>query len=111
MHRQEGRLDPIATSSVEDGLDFACSLLSSAISAEAEVHPEKARPLLKELAQYIELRYVGETLLALEYLSSIGRTCNPETVRGTQFWRQLDWVADQMELSAEERQRGDLKDA
>ncbi len=111
MHRQEEHLNPIATSSVEDGLDFACSLLSSAISVEAEVHPEKAQPLLKELTQYIEFRYVGETLLALEYLSSIGQTCNLEPVRGRQFWRQLGWVADQMELSTEERQRVELKDA
>ncbi len=111
MHRQEECLDPIATSSVEEGLDFACSLLSSAISADAGVHPEKAPPLLKELAQYIEFRYVGETLLALEYLSSIGHACNLGTVRGRQFWRQLGWVADQMELSAEERQRVDLKEA
>ena len=102
-------LEHIATSSVNEGLDFACSLLSSAIAEEGEAHPERALSLLHELTRYIELRYVGETLLALEYLAGLGRSCNPTIFRSSQFWRQLKWVASQMNLTSEETQRLDLK--
>jgi len=102
-------LEPIATSSVEEGLDFACSVLSSAVAQEGVARPEKAVSLLNQLARYIELRYVGETLLALEYLAGIGRSCDPMAFRSSQFWQQLKWVASQMNLTREEPQRLELK--
>lgn len=94
--------EQIATTSVEEGLDFACNLISSAIYSEAESSAEKAQQLLHELTSYIQLRYVGELLLALEYLSGLGRSCNQASFRSSQFWAQLKWVAVEMQLSTEE---------
>jgi hypothetical protein len=92
----------ISTTSVEEGLDFACSLLSSAIHAEAESAPTKACSLLQGLTRYVELRYVGELLLALECLADLGRSCNQENARSMQFWKQLHWIAEHMQLSSDE---------
>lgn len=94
----------ISTASIHEGLDFACSLLSSAIYAEAESDPSKACSLLQCLTRYIEFRYVGEPLLALEYLADLGRSCKQENDRSMQFWRQLNWVAEEMQLSSDELQ-------
>jgi hypothetical protein len=102
---QAPRHETIATSSVEEGLDFACSLLSSAVPHEGKANPEKTQQLLNELAQYIRLRYVGELLLALEYLAGLGDLCDPSLFQSKQFWAQLRWVADKMNLSATEKEK------
>lgn len=94
--------EKIATSSVEEGLDFACSLISDAISKEGRAKPEKALQLLQELSSYVQLRYVGELGLALEYLAGLGKLCAPDLSRSRQFWSQLRWVADKMELTSAE---------
>ena len=90
---------PIAESSPEVGLDFACSLISDAISAKGRSAPEGTSELLSELCSYIQFRYVGEPLLALEYLAGIGQQCELELSRGNQFWKQLRWVALKLEVS------------
>ncbi len=92
----------IATSSVGEGLDFACSLISAAVAAEGDANREKAHQLLRELANYVEFRYAGELLLAAESLAGLGHECSPESFRSAQFWSQLRWVAGQMELAPEE---------
>jgi hypothetical protein len=94
--------EKIATSSVEAGLDFACSLISDAISKEGRAKPQKALQLLEELSSYVQLRYVGEIGLALEYLAGLGKLCDPDSFRNQQFWAQLRWVADTMKLTSEE---------
>jgi hypothetical protein len=94
----------IATSSIEEGLDFASSLISSAIPAAGEASREQANRLLADLCSYVQLRYVGEPLLALEYLVSLGRACDPKDFRSQQFWRQLNWIAEQMSLTNEQWQ-------
>jgi hypothetical protein len=101
----------IATASIEEGLDFACNLVSSAISAKSESSPEMSKQLLHELVRYIELRYVGEPLLALEYIAGLGNACDPAAFRSEQFWAQLRWVAGQMNLKSEEFQRLQLPSA
>lgn len=83
----------IATSSVQESLDFACSLLSSAIAAAGQSEPAKAGALLNELTSYIQFRYVGEEGLALESLSWLGRMCDPGLFRSNQFWSQMKWLA------------------
>lgn len=88
----------IATSSVEEGLDFACSLLTDALVMRGEESPNVAKQLLTELASYLQLRYVGETGLALEYLAGLGQQCAPTS----QFWNQLRWVAVQLKLNEQE---------
>ena len=92
--------EKIATSSVEEGLDFACSLISDAISKEGRAKQEKALQLLEELSSYVQLRYVGELGLALEYLAGLGHQCSSTGFKAPQFWSQLKWVAQKMELSA-----------
>jgi hypothetical protein len=90
----------IATHSVDEGLDFACNLLASAMRRLADQRPEAASNFLKTLAEYISDRYAGEDLLALEYLVLLGRDLAGDAeVRWTQFWNQLRWVAGQMDVS------------
>jgi hypothetical protein len=91
--KSEMKTEPeIATSSVEDGLDFACSLIVDTIIAYSEAHPERAKEMLRILASYVRLRYVGETGLALEYLTDIGT----EVKGGLHFARQIEWIEQQM---------------
>jgi hypothetical protein len=101
----------IATSSIEEGLDFACSLASDAISRAGTADPAQAQRLLHELTSYVQFRYVGELLLAAEHLASLGKACNSREFRSTQFWNQMRWVASQMALSAEELAELGLPDA
>jgi hypothetical protein len=101
----------IATSSIEEGLDFACSLASDAISRAGVADSMEAQRLLHDLTSYVQFRYVGELLLAVEYLSSLGRACDPKGFRSTQFWHQMRWVASQMALSAEDLAKLELPDA
>jgi hypothetical protein len=93
--------EKIATSSVEEGLDFACSLISDAISKQGRAKPEKALQLLEELSSYVQLRYVGELGLALEYLAELGSLCSPDLFQSRQFWSQLRWLAEKIELTPE----------
>jgi hypothetical protein len=94
--------NPIATSSVEEGLDFACNLLADALSEEGRSASNKAPQLLSELAYYIQYRYAGEVLLALDCLAGLGRACSPHQPRGDHFWLQIRWVASQLALSSVE---------
>lgn len=86
-------INVIATSSIQEGLDFACSLLSNAIAAAGQSDPERAVPLLNELTNYIQFRYVGEEGLALESLSWLGRMCDARRFQSNQFWSQMKWLA------------------
>ncbi len=56
----------IATSSIEEGLDLACSMLVDALQASARDEANDARGILSSLAQYVRFRYVGELRLAFE---------------------------------------------
>lgn len=98
----------IATSSCEEGLDLACNLLVQAIRRIAEDEPVHAPEVLHELAMYVQLRYVGELLLALEYLAGLGRRCRPADYRSEQFWPQLWWVAGRMQVRGEALDRLEL---
>ena len=100
--KEESQAEFIATSSVDEGLDFGCSLLSSAIAKAGDNKPDSANLLLRTLTQYIELRYAGELYLALKYLISLGKECNQEDFRSKQFWAQISWNAEQMNLSSSE---------
>ena len=94
--------EQIATHSVGDGLDFACNLLACVISRCADQRPEASHDILKALAEYITYRYVGEDLLALECLVLLGRDLSSCADAGwPQFWRQLEWVGQQMDVSLE----------
>ena len=54
----------LATSSAEEGLDFAASLLSGGIQAQVAARPGEAAQIAVSLAQYVQYRYVSELALA-----------------------------------------------
>jgi hypothetical protein len=92
----------IATSSIEEGLDFACNLVASGIEKEAQLRTGASARLLSTLAQYISLRYAGETGLALEYLAYLGGDIGDDvSYAREQFWAQLSWCAQEMGLDAQ----------
>ncbi len=93
----------LATSSPEAGLDFACQLIATALSSEADAQPERACRVLRTFSLYVEFRYVGELELAAEYLCDLGREISPATsFQRQQFWSQLQWVAQSLDLPAQE---------
>ena len=92
----------ISTQSIEEGLDFGCNLLCSALQLQGNTDPARAQALLQELTQYLSLRYAGELGPSLEYLAGLAHQCSPESYRHTQFWRQLQWIANEMRLSGQE---------
>ncbi len=91
----------LVISSVEDGLDFACNLFADGIMKFADRPASVTTNLLQHIAQYIEFRYVGEYLLALEYLSDIGNMLEHDSFRSEQFWAQISWIAQKIELEPE----------
>jgi hypothetical protein len=92
----------IVTASVEEGLDFAASLIAGPIEAKADANPNAAPALVKSLSRYVEWRYHSEYQLALEMLADLGSMCIKELRAPDQFWQQISWLAKRMELSAEE---------
>lgn len=101
-------IDTISTSSIQEGLDFACSLLSDAIATEGRSEPAKAVQLLNELTSYIRFRYFGEEGLALESLSWLGRMCDAGAFQSNQFWSQMRWLASACGLEDEDLARLEL---
>ena len=91
----------IATSSIEEGLDFACNLACALISMQPSTKPTE---LLNLLSTYVVHRYVGELELALEELHEIGNLLR-EIPWGNQeqFSHQLSWAASQMGLPLNEQ--------
>lgn len=106
-----GEPNTITTHSVEEGLDFACSLASHAIGEAGEASAEQSQRLLRELTSYVQFRYVGETGLALESLVWLGQQCSPSTFRSELFWRQLRWVAEAMGLAGTDLERMEFPNA
>jgi hypothetical protein len=105
MNRTPNPGNQITTTSVEDGLDFACSLITDAIVQSSKIRPETAFSRLSELSDYIRLRYVGESGLALEYLAGLGHECRLDQARRIQFWSQIRWIAEAMQLGPDELSR------
>ena len=91
----------IATTSIEEGLDFAASLLARAVDARARIDSTRAPDLAAGLAQYISFRYVGELQLALEMICDLGNMCGRELTTPEPFWRQAQWIAERLELKGE----------
>ncbi len=89
----------LATSSTEEGLDFAASLLSAGVEAQAQTHASSAQELAISLARYTQFRYVGELGLAYGELLFLGSKCENNEFQRMQFWSQLDWAGQQMQLS------------
>ena len=94
--------ESIATSSIAEGLDFAANLLASAIMFDSGEPSPQTRQQLQELAHYIQLRYVGETGLALEALVHLAHEYDAASFRSQQFWTQVRWLSNGMRLSSQE---------
>ncbi len=95
-------MNSASITSVVEGLDFACSLASTAIGRAGESSPEKCGGLPNALTAYIQFRYVGEEILALEQLAWLGHHCDAAEFRRDQFWSQMKWVATAMDLDGNE---------
>jgi hypothetical protein len=100
MITEHQSLFPIVTSSVEEGLDFAASLLTNGIKAQVQLNVKEASDLAIGFSQYIQFRYVGELGLAYEYLLDIGVSCTNNDYQRRHFFLQLDWVGQQMNFPA-----------
>ena len=96
------KVGPISTTSIGEGLDFACSLASTAIARAGESRPEDSGKLLNALTAYIQFRYVGEEGLAIEQLVWLGHRCDAAEFRSEQFWSQMKWVAAAMDLDGDD---------
>lgn len=90
----EHDLSQITHSSPQEGLDYACLLITSGTREWAIKHPEEALILYHTLTGYIEFRYHNELELALGCLVQMGRVCPPNSFQSEIFWRQLRWVAE-----------------
>jgi len=101
-------INEIATSSIQEGLDFACHLLSNAIAAAGHAEPAKAVQLLDEITNYIQFRYAGEDRLALESLSWLGHMCDARKFRSNQFWSQMKWLGSACALEPDDLARLEL---
>jgi hypothetical protein len=97
----------ITKESINEGLDFACHLSTDAILDKGNSSPDKALELLQMLSSFIQYRYVGETLLALEELIAIGLLCSDKKFSFMDkettnlFWSQIKWIVSRMDLSKE----------
>jgi hypothetical protein len=93
---RRGTVDQIATSSVEDALDFACNLLVAPIQRLAKDRPDEAPAALMSLSQYIEFRYVGELMLAFEELAALGADVGARVALPEQFRAQVLWLRGEL---------------
>ena len=98
----DAKVGSISTTSIGEGLDFACSLASTAIARAGESRPANCGELLSALTAYIQFRYVGEEGLALEQLAWLGHRCAAAEFRSEQFWSQVTWVAAEMDLGGDD---------
>ena len=98
----DAKIRSISTTSIGEGLDFACSLASTAIARAGESCPENCGELLNSLTAYIQFRYVGEEGLAIEQLAWLGHRCDAAEFRSEQFWSQMKWVAAAMDLDGDD---------
>lgn len=86
----------IATSSVEEALDFACALLVDALRAVGRTRPERAPRLLVSLTQNVRLRYAGEFRLAFEELLALGEDVGSELRDPSQYHAQMAWLRNSL---------------
>jgi hypothetical protein len=86
----------IVTSSIEEGLDYAASLLCDAITDQAHAHPVTSLGLASSLALYVRLRYVGELGLAFKELVGMAADCKAVYVPSPLFSDQVNWLAKKL---------------
>lgn len=90
----------IATTSIEEGLDFACNLLVGAFESVAANDSSDARSTLRSLAHYLSLRYAGELGLAFEELAALAGDLAPHMSKSEQLQDQLRWLQDSLQVES-----------
>lgn len=89
-------MSDIATSSIEEALDFAFNLIMPVISEAEESDPVKAQEILRQVSDYVSLRYAGELELAFEWLQNFDSLSRREFPnRASQFQRQMSWLRNE----------------
>ena len=83
----------IATSSLEEGLDFAFHLFIETLASAGNAIPAKAPEILNDITSYVHLRYVGELGLAFEYLEDLAREYPMPAPGNSKFNTQLNWIS------------------
>ncbi|HVH18189.1 MAG TPA: hypothetical protein VNF72_07810 [Myxococcota bacterium] len=87
----------IATSSIEEALDFAFNLLMGPIAATGRANPQLAVELLEQIENFVHPRYVGELEIALEYIEHFASLVRRERLHHRdQFARQLEWLRERI---------------
>ena len=86
----------IVTSSIEEGLDFACSMLVDALQAASGGNANDAPGILSSLAQYVRFRYVGELRLAFEELSGLAADIRSHLHETEPFDDQMRWLQESL---------------
>ena len=94
------RTPSIATSSVEEGLDFGCNLLIGALEVAATSSSSDAQDILSSLVRYLRFRYVGELGLAFEELSALASELAPHVQRSELLNAQLTWVERSLQVES-----------
>lgn len=89
-------MSDIATASIEEALDFAFNLIMPVISEAGESDPVKAQEFLRQVSDYVSLRYAGELGLAFEWLQNFDNLSSREFPnRASQFQRQMNWLQNE----------------
>jgi hypothetical protein len=87
----------IATSSIEEGLDFGFNLLIGPAAETGQAKPDLGAQLLFVIQAFVRPRYAGEPEIALDSLEHLAELIPREYQRNwAQVRRQLTWLREQM---------------
>ena len=90
-------MSDIATSSIEEALDFAFNLIIPVISDTGGRDKNLAPELLSQVSDYVSLRYAGELVLAFEWLQEFEDLHSLEFPdREKQFKKQMNWLENEI---------------
>lgn len=90
------RMTSIATSSIEEGLDFGFNLLIGSAAEAGKARPELATRLLMANQNFVHPRYAGESEIALQFLEELAELIPDESRHNlAQVELQLEWLREQ----------------
>ena len=90
-------MNRIATSSIEEGLDFAFNLLVGQIEAAGRENPQLAVELLSKITNFVHPRYAGEPEVAFDAIEDLMSTMSSNNLQNrSQVERQLAWLREQI---------------
>ncbi|MEN8637311.1 hypothetical protein ABFV74_16505 [Pseudoalteromonas distincta] len=88
----------IATSSIEEALDFAFNLVMPILCETGDRDKNQAPKLLRQVSDFVSLRYAGELVLAFEWLQNFEDLHSLEFPdRENQFKKQMNWLENEIE--------------